>query len=67
MSGHGKKSRSLIKMRITFDTAVQIQLKVNFWIVLINTFRLIYNLFSSAEVQILPLFSVMTSFVIAGF
>ena len=55
-------------MLITFDIVAQIQLKVNFWIAPINTFRMMYNLFGFGEVRILPLIFgndvIMTSFVI---
>ena len=48
-------------MPVTFDTMV------HFWIALIKTFRMIYNVFGFEEVRILPLFLVMTSFLINGF
>ena len=46
-------------MPITFDTVAQIQKKLHFWIALINSFRMIYILFGSAEVCIFPLFSIV--------
>ena len=49
-------------MPIIFDIMAQIQQKVHFWIALINTFRMIYNLFGFAEVRIFPLFLVMMSY-----
>ena len=36
-------------MSITFGTVVQIQEKVHFWIALIKTFPMIYNLFGFEE------------------
>ena len=54
-------------MPTTVDMVAQIQYEVHFWIALINTFRLIYNLFGFAEVRISPLFLVMTSFLVTWF
>ena len=58
------------KIPITFGTVTQIQQKVYFWIDLIKTFRIIYNLFGFEEVRILlSVFGnevIMRSFAITG-
>ena len=43
------------------DASSNRRITVHFWIALINTFRMIYNLFGFAEVPIFPLFWVMMS------
>ena len=68
-----KKCQNLTKMLTAFDIVTQIQYEVHFWIALINTFRLIYNLFGFSEVRISPLFHclgndiIMTPFLVTWF
>ena len=58
-------------MNTTFDIVAQIQLKkVHFWIALVNTFRIIYNLFYfrvGPHFSIVSSVLVMTSFLVKWF
>ena len=69
VNGYGKTIQKSTQMLITFGTGAQTQYKLNFWIALIKTFRMKYNLLGFAEVQILPflVMSLLRHFLTLGF